>query len=67
VVGHGLEHFESVLLPWEKTLDPNVSSLEVNVVATTPTCREVHCQIMVDGKVADIKADPKHATCTWKR
>jgi hypothetical protein len=37
------------------------------VVATTPTCSAVHCQISVDGRVVDIKTDPKFATCVWTK
>jgi len=62
-----LEHFQHVQIPFEKEFDPNTSELDVDVHATTATCPEVHCQLSVDGKVVDIKADVKVANCTWKR
>ena len=62
-----VEHVDYAVLPWEREFDPNIGELGGSVFASAPKCPQVQCQIIVDGKPVDIKADGKHVECKWTR
>lgn len=55
--------------PWQREFPSELVELKIDVtnIDSPPGCTQVQCQITVDGAVAVVRADTKHAICEWKR